>query len=146
MIAHTAAAAAPQQVQHRYQRPFHQPMSVCHAVPCCAVSQVHVEPLYAFPVALDLDAVDDLLIQQPSPQQQQQQNNASPKQQQQQQWQPMLGSLQHGALWEAFMKKAKKQQQHTAMEPIDEEQQQQPECLPPPPPPPRPAAAVNGNR
>jgi hypothetical protein len=54
----------------------------------------------------------------------------------------MLGSFQHGALWEAFMKQAKKQQK--AMDSIGEEQQllEGVPPPPPPPPPPRPAAAA----
>lgn len=101
-------------------------------------------PLYEFPVNVDLDSVEDLLIcstQHPgidssSGSPGNQPNSSSSM------FEPVLGSFQHGYLWEAFMKKAKKVQ-HKAMDCIEEtEQQLQALCVPPPPPPPRHAAAV----
>lgn len=91
-------------------------------------------PLYDFPVSLVLDDIDDLLIwQQPKQQEDQQQELAgsNPKSKQAStssshtlSFEPVLGSYQHGALWEAFMKKAKKQHK-PALNAVAEEQQQQ---------------------
>lgn len=96
-------------------------------------------PMYEFAVTLELESVEDLLVQQPTSQQpgEQPASNSSSSS-----FEPMLGSFQHGAIWEAFMKKAKKHKHMDAV--LEEEQQQQDGVPPPPPPPPRraPAAAV----
>ena len=87
-------------------------------------------PMYEFAVTLELESVEDLLVQQPG---EQPASNSSSS------FAPMLGSFQHGAILEAFMKKAKK---HKHMDAILEEEQQQQEGVPPPPPRRAPAAAV----
>jgi hypothetical protein len=130
-----------------HSTPLHVKGRVLHVLPAVLLTwdfylfvclQVHVVPLYAFPVAVNLESVEDLLV----PQQEQQQQGLPGSSSSTVSYEPMLGSFQHGALWEAFMKQAKKHLK--AMESIDEEQQQPP----PPPPPPRPAvaaAAANGH-
>jgi hypothetical protein len=91
----------------------------------CSCQQVHVQPLYVFPAPVSLAAIEDVLIeQQPHGDActtQQQQNGSSRLR-----YEPVLGSQQHGVLWEAFMRAAKKQQKALAL--IQEEAQQQQHC------------------
>lgn len=71
---------------------------------------------------LALDDIDDVLIRKKQPQQQQPADAQQQLEQQQPDvWEPVLGSLQHGALWQEFMRQAKKHQE--PMDAIQEEQQ-----------------------
>lgn len=81
----------------------------CQAPVCGAVLlQIHVAPLFSFPTPVSLDAVQGLLDasqQQPTPTDAGTGNVPDSSDS----FEAVLGSLQHGALWEAFMKQAKRQ-------------------------------------
>ena len=85
--------------------------------------QVHVTQLYKFPVALAYQDMHDLLVWRQADAASGSSKQSTSSSSSSSSFDPVLGSMQHGALWEEFMRQAKKHK--LALEAVQEEDEQQ---------------------